>query len=100
MAGARLEVTAGTRHFADYSANRIKMLGMHLDACTARQPNRYPGCGRDHRRRCRNYCDLPEDTTPRRHTPNGQAAVTMLESVGIAMLITYPLPHGEYFSSD
>ena len=73
-----LKGMAGTRHFADYSTNRIKMLGMHLDACAARQLNRYTGRGpfrsharrsRNHRRRYRNHCNLPEDATPRRHAP-------------------------------
>jgi hypothetical protein len=68
-ADVRLEATADTRHFTDYSANRIKMLGMHLDACAARQMNRYARRCRNHRTRYRNHGDLPEDTTPRRHAP-------------------------------
>ena len=31
-----LKVTAGTRHSTNYSTNRIKMLGMNLDAYAAR----------------------------------------------------------------
>ena len=59
----------GTGHLADHSANHIKMLSIHLDPRAARELDRYPGCSRDHRRKCRNHCDLPEDTRPRRYTP-------------------------------
>ena len=65
----------GTVHFADHSANHIKMLSIHIDPRAARELDRYPGCSRDHRRKCRNepghrwnHRNLLEDSTPIRHT--------------------------------